>query len=357
MKQSSTDSGPAGRPLLYRCLRVIVPLLVFVAAAPVFILKLMAWAAPSVAFHPAITLIACGGVVLIGASIYLLFHAFVLEETVKKLEDLADLGKVSAQVAHDMRGPLSCIRALTSALAEGPDLNGNESRGEALRAMGLLVHRLGHTCEDLLAKQRGTQEPIREFGIHTILDELVEETQANRSLAGISFRREYDPKRILLSGRQNRLQRVFANIIRNGMEAMKFAGEISIFTTVKGDHVIVSIRDAGPGMSREMIERILTTGGTEGKVKGNGIGMACVREVICNHNGQLSIDSSEGKGTTVHVQLPYRHLPERISENGKEETRVVIGKREQKGNQNPESFVGNEGVEIGVELETTGKSN
>ena len=127
MKQSSTDSCHAGRPFFYRCMRVIIPLLLFVAVAPVLVIKMIAWVAPPIASHLGIALIVCGGVALIGACVYLLFHAFVLEETVKELEGLADLGKVSAQVAHDMRGPLSLIKVLLSSLAEKSDLNSDES--------------------------------------------------------------------------------------------------------------------------------------------------------------------------------------------------------------------------------------
>ena len=225
----------------------------------------------------------------------------------------ASLGLVSAQVAHDMRSPLSVLKVLLSSLDERVS-SSDQSTDEVLHVMSRANHRLENICEDLLAKQRGTSEPKRGFNLHEILDELIIEAKANRSLSGVNFHKDYYSKSIFFLGRQNRLQRVFANIIRNAIEAIDFEGSIIVSTHVKNSEVIVSIQDNGVGMSQEAINQLLITGGSKGKIKGNGIGMMFVKEVLKNHKGKLSIESIEGSGTTVHIQFPYKQVEQRLED-------------------------------------------
>ena len=238
---------------------------------------------------------------------YLVFHRFFLDKKIKLLSHFAGLGLNSAQVAHDMRSPLATFKGLLPLLGKSIKIE-NEDIEQMLQVLGCAHLRLDGICEDLLAKQQGTTEAVRGFRLHTIIDELIGEAKANRTLANVTFNRHYDEQSIFFLGRQNRLQRMFANIIKNAIEALNFKGEITVTTSIKGDEVIVSIQDNGPGMSPEVIKKILDKGITKGKVKGNGLGMQFVREVIQNHNGKLSIDSTIGKGTTIHVQLPGARL-------------------------------------------------
>lgn len=296
MRLSMEDLGRIEKLLFYRCHFVVGLLFLFMAGALFFIKQI----ASSNFFAITASLF----VILIALSAYFVFHFFFLNKKIKGLAHFAELGLNSAQVAHDMRSPLCVFKNIVPILAKRIKIE-NEDVEKMLQVLGRASFRMEGICEDLLVKQLGTLEPSRGFPLHTILDELIDEGKANRSLSGIKFNRNYAPQPIFFWGRQNRLQRVFANIIKNAMESIKFEGEIAVATNIKGDDVIVSIGDNGPGMSPELVSRLLTTGATKGKVKGNGLGMQFIREVIQNHKGELSIDSTEGKGTTIHVQLPY----------------------------------------------------
>jgi two-component system, sporulation sensor kinase E len=99
---------------------------------------------------------------------------------------------------------------------------------------------------------------------------------------------------------------------------MKHRGILHIRTDMDATHVTVSFTDTGGGISAENLSRVFEPYFTT-KTSGSGLGLLIVRRIVREHGGEMAIESSEGKGLTVTIRLPYldrrvRMLPERVSD-------------------------------------------
>ena len=108
----------------------------------------------------------------------------------------------------------------------------------------------------------------------------------------------------IVDGNATELREVFINILFNAVDAMPNGGELRIRTETNGKNVFVYFSDTGEGMSEETRKRVFDPFFTTKGSKGTGLGMSVAYGIINRHNGQISIDSELGIGTTVTVQLP-----------------------------------------------------
>jgi len=103
----------------------------------------------------------------------------------------------------------------------------------------------------------------------------------------------------------NQINQVFMNIIVNASQAIPDKGDLFIKTSQRGDNVVIEFRDTGKGISKENLERIFDPGfTTKGAGVGTGLGLSIVYQIIQDHHGDIEIESSVGKGTTVRIILP-----------------------------------------------------
>lgn len=237
----------------------------------------------------------------------------------KELETVRseELGKLATQVAHDMRGPLSSLKAASDQLENYPRTDPHLQN--YLNLLTLSTSRLTTMANSLLLKYKGGQTEKTIFSLHHILDELVGEYQGQEQYRGIKFDKQYHTQAIELYGERAKLQRAFGNIIKNGVEAMKKIGAVTVRTTSENGLTAVSIKDTGPGISPEKLERVLAGGFTEGKKEGHGIGLTVVRETVAEFGGKLWAESNLGEGTSFYIQLPLPS-PEILQKSPREET-------------------------------------
>jgi signal transduction histidine kinase len=121
---------------------------------------------------------------------------------------------------------------------------------------------------------------------------------------------ERDSEMPLITASANYLQSAWINLIMNSIEAIESeAGIIRISTRFDGNNFIVKVSDNGKGIPGEYINQIFEPFFTTKKrnEKGTGLGLSLVRRVVQSHNGQIQVESEEGRGTTFTVILPKEH--------------------------------------------------
>ena len=123
----------------------------------------------------------------------------------------------------------------------------------------------------------------------------------------------------VVDGNRWRFRRMFFNLVMNAVDAMsdKKLGLLEISDVIEGDRVVLRVRDNGAGMPEEKIQQLLTDKESlDGEL--HSLGFVFVRQTIAQLQGDLSIDSQVGKGTTITVRLPYlpdaKPTPRRLSE-------------------------------------------
>ena len=104
------------------------------------------------------------------------------------------------------------------------------------------------------------------------------------------------------------LHRALQNLVLNAIDAMPQGGELTIRTAALGDHVEISVSDAGSGLTPEECGRLFTPYYTT-KQHGTGLGLAIVQSVVSDHGGKISVESTKEQGTTFRIELPCNAQP------------------------------------------------
>ncbi len=119
----------------------------------------------------------------------------------------------------------------------------------------------------------------------------------------------------LLQLDRGQMKQAFYNVIKNSFEAMKRRGILRIRTDVDESHVRVSFIDTGGGMSAETLSHVFEPYYTT-KERGTGLGLLIVRRIVREHGGELAIESTDGKGLTLSIRLPFKEQRVRMLEAG-----------------------------------------
>src|SRR5207248_5329582 len=114
---------------------------------------------------------------------------------------------------------------------------------------------------------------------------------------------------------RDQIKQAFYNIIKNSLEAMKRRGILRIRTDMDEIHVMVSFKDTGGGISAENLGRVFEPYFTT-KISGTGLGLLIVRRIVRDHGGELSIESTVGKGVSITIRPPHVDRRVRMLEAG-----------------------------------------
>ena len=228
-----------------------------------------------------------------------------LLETEKELarsERLAELGMLSAGVAHEINNPLAIIRgnAELVQMALPADTDCQEELDEILLQTG----RINRITASLLTLTRQERRQISRFNLIQLLDEILDQIGHQIPLASCTVQREYHTAELLLEADRDQLRQVFTNLILNGLQAMSGNGTLRISSEPEpGRLCSITVADTGPGISPAQQERLFTPFFTT-KPEGTGLGLAVSWGIIHNHGGTITVQSAPGAGARFTVTLP-----------------------------------------------------
>jgi len=223
---------------------------------------------------------------------------------------MARLGELAAQVAHDIRSPLS---ALTVGLEHSSGFS-EESRVMMRRA----VERIRDIASDLMAKNRLYTNKHDQKDVSTVqfLAPLIEQMVAEKKLqfkgrpgVGIDLDLGRESYLLFVQIAATEFKRVLSNLIDNAVEAIGSHGRVELRLSASEKMVHVCIRDNGKGIPRELLPRLGQKGETFGKTGGSGLGLYSAKLAVQSWKGTLNISSEPGEGTVVTVSLPRREPP------------------------------------------------
>jgi signal transduction histidine kinase len=221
-----------------------------------------------------------------------------IREEIRRADQLALLGEMSARVAHEIRTPLATIRGLTELLQA--DLTGSQ-RGSAYPERILqAVERQERLVEDLLALNNPEPETKEAVSLPELLEEVVGTLSAGPR---VRLTTETAVSLPPVWGDPGRLGEVFTNLIRNALEATPAGGAVDVRVSSGGERACVSVRNTGAGIPRELHERIFQPFFTT-KARGTGLGLAIARQIVEAHEGSIRVESDGKSETAFIVELP-----------------------------------------------------
>ncbi len=224
-------------------------------------------------------------------------------EIIKK-ERLSNLGKFSSMILHDLRNPISTVKAYTELLLLDSDLA--DKTKKYISNIKFETERINNLASELLDYSRGD---IRlEMNIVNIGDFLLElKTSVQRRFSSsnieIKFENKFNDHAVFDS---ERMLRVMMNLAENARKALAGKGLFSISAEKINSSLQFKIKDNGEGMNTDIQKHIFEPFYSSSKGGGTGLGMVIVKNIVEAHEGELSISSSVGNGTEITIDLPLR---------------------------------------------------
>ncbi len=223
-----------------------------------------------------------------------------MEERLANAERLALLGRMLAEISHEIKNPLVTIGGFARQVE-------SQVEDEGLRRkLGLIVAETSR-LEHLLAELRDIYSPprleVQPTDFAGLIDEVCEQLAEELAAHHITLRLTLDRRPLPVMADRRRLKQVVLNIMKNAMEAMPDGGTITVSARQAGDRIEMVVQDSGPGIPADTRDRIFDPFFTT-KKRGSGLGLSISKRIIEEHRGgALLVESGEGCGTVVRIFL------------------------------------------------------
>lgn len=232
-----------------------------------------------------------------------------LEAAKIQAERLAVVGTMAAEVAHEIRNPLSSIALNLDLVHNEIQALSDTSRhspGEGrvlVDEMRAEVKRIQHVLEDYLQFARLPKPRLEPIMLNEVLVQKLAFMNGAFDEARVELRTSFDPSLGVIHADAGQIWQSTLNLIRNGLEAMPEGGQLTVSTWREGSEARIRVVDTGGGMTpeqqRQLFEPFFST-----KSRGTGLGLTLVQQIMLEHGGRVGCESTPGKGTTFTLFLP-----------------------------------------------------
>lgn len=226
-----------------------------------------------------------------------------MEDSVRRKDRLAAVGRVAAGLAHEIRNPLGAMRGAIQMLDSNTEKSAMQSGlmdiilKESDRLNSIITNFLGYARPAAAQfSETDVKDAIRDT--MTLLKHSPDVKETHKLTDDLG------EGRVLLSADPVQLKQIFWNLSRNALQAMPDGGELKVaLSHLPNKRIRITFEDTGKGMSQDQVEQLFepfsdsTSGGT-------GLGLSIVYQIVKDHNGVINVRSIEGKGTTINVDLP-----------------------------------------------------
>ena len=253
---------------------------------------------------------------IIGATLFLkdLTKVEQIEERERLRDRLAALGEMAAAIAHEVKNPLASIEVMAGVMKRQLT-----DRADALETLDDIIKEAkmaNAIVVEVLEFVRPIQLQVERAGLDEVIKDSITLAEGKRRRGAVTIDTDLGEDVPELLADPHQLRQLFSNLLANAFEALGGEGHVDIRgALLPGDdepagavdpqppQVVVEVKDNGPGISAEDLERIFSPFFTT-KPQGTGLGLAIVRKVVDAHDGHIDAVSAPGRGATFRVTLP-----------------------------------------------------
>ena len=229
-----------------------------------------------------------------------------LIETTEQLahsEKIATLGRVAAQVAHEVRNPLAGLLLYSEHLKGKLDGKVPPADAQLINKIIETINHLTATTEQILNYARPVTLALKTVDLNDVARDVVQLLSTEISAHNIEIVMELDSSPVSGMLDEASIRAATLNLVLNAVQAMSNGGHLTISTGRDGKKMWMTIKDTGAGMSPERIKQIFEPFNTT-KSRGLGLGMPYAQKIIQQHGGRIEVESRQGTGTQVRIELP-----------------------------------------------------
>ncbi len=225
-----------------------------------------------------------------------------LQESLFQRERLSAIGQMLSTVVHDIRSPVSTINGFVDLMAD--EMTTPAERAEYAGIIREEIRATINMITEVLDFARGKTSILpRKTGVRNLLQRFRPRLEQMCRDFGTALEVEVHSNEVIYVD-EDKVNRVFYNIAKNALEAMRQGGRLLFRVYNEEDHVVFQFTDSGPGIPREIQHRLFDSFVTSGKESGTGLGLAIVKKIIDEHGGRVVIDSQPNQGATFRIKLP-----------------------------------------------------
>ena len=218
-------------------------------------------------------------------------------------EKVATLGRVAAQVAHEVRNPLAGLLLYSEHLKS--KLDGDAQNGEAQLVEKIIntINNLTATTEQILNFARPVTLAPKRLDLNDVAQDVIQLLSSEITAHRIETKLELDASPVAGMLDEPSIRAATLNLVLNAVQAMPDGGSLTITTERSRGKLCLEIKDTGAGMSPAQVKTIFEPFNTT-KSRGLGLGMPYAHKIIHQHGGEITVESRQGKGTHVKINLP-----------------------------------------------------
>ena len=236
------------------------------------------------------------------------------------LSQLEALSKLTGQLAHEIKNPLSTIKINLKLVSEelndlissesGPNSTDRNNRSftRALRKVAVIqkeTDRLEHILDGFLRYLDRTELQLVSVDVNELISDMIDFYTPQAYSHSITIRQGLYNKPLVCRLDADMLKQVILNLFINAQQAMNEGGELIIRTDRQEKQVVIQISDTGGGIPPEVLPHIFDTYYTS-RPQGSGLGLPTAKKIVELHGGTIQVDSTSGKGTSFTVRLPVQ---------------------------------------------------
>ena len=223
---------------------------------------------------------------------------------VLQAERLAVVGNFARSIVHDLKNPLSII-GISAETLDMPEIR-PEFRAQTQNRIRKQVERISDMVSDILifTENKPGNAGIRAGDYRAFVLELIADLRAEAELRSVRIELQDGPPAISIPFDPRRLSRVFHNLVNNATDLMPGGGVIFLRFQSGEKEVVTEIQDTGPGIAREIADKLFEAFATFGKAHGTGLGLSICKKIIEDHQGRIWAQNAAGGGAIFSFALP-----------------------------------------------------
>ncbi len=233
------------------------------------------------------------------------------QEQMVRAETMAALGTLSSGISHEINTPLSVILNMTQLIKE--DAKDNPSLLKDLNVLEAEANQAIKVSRSLLGFSRSAKFVKERVDVNQVLEDLFKIMEFQPSAKSVNLKKRLARELPLIHVNSGQIRQVLLNVILNAIQAMPNGGDLEVSTGNRSTDVLkgveITVADTGTGIPKENIEKIFQPFFTT-KEEGTGFGLAISYGIVQEHQGQISVESEVGRGTTFRIFLPEGSPPE-----------------------------------------------
>jgi two-component system NtrC family sensor kinase len=234
-----------------------------------------------------------------------------LNDQLIQSDKMAALGKMATGIAHEINNPLAIIGEKAGWMQDllfDEEFKESENFKEYVTSVDKIeehVERARKITHNMLGFARRMEHHLDDVDINSVLNQTIELLQSHARTNNIEISKNFQSELPIIASDQSQLQQVFLNLINNAVDAVEKDGLIEVKTRKKDSRIVVAIKDNGPGIAEEHLNKVFDPFFTTKETgKGTGLGLSVSYNIIEKLGGTIKVESKLSEGAVFTVKLP-----------------------------------------------------